>query len=258
MVSAQGPPTIRLVSPKAAPEEYQAPEIEIETFAQPGVVPDLDAIEAALYIGDTAKVITLVIMALSQRGVLTALNRRPLQLEVTNPDLEMADYERALVAGIADDGTLPQATIERVMALLSARLQKKMWNADPEATRETYRRRAEEAWDDHRRQDPAHRWDWDHPAFPWIILAPSYRPYRPVPVAVTRGPTSLETLRESPLVGAADQVAGVLEGAADNITTRAEGLATSATHFLDRLAGREDAGYDACHSACHSACVSSF
>ncbi|MCL7455368.1 MAG: hypothetical protein M8467_20220, partial [Anaerolineae bacterium] len=51
--------TMRWVAPKAAPEGYEAPEIEIETFEQPGLVPDLEAIEAALYIGDTAKVLTL-------------------------------------------------------------------------------------------------------------------------------------------------------------------------------------------------------
>ena len=171
----------RWVSPKAAPEEYEAPEIEVETFEQPGLVPDLDAIEAAMYIGDTTKVITLVIMALDQRGVLTVLNRKPLQLEVTNPDLEMADYEWALVDGIADDGTLPQATVDRVLQKISARLQVKMWNADSEETRRTYRRKAADAWEDYRRLDPPRRWEWDHPRAPWVILAPDYRPYRPRP-----------------------------------------------------------------------------
>jgi hypothetical protein len=121
---------MRWVAPKAAPEGYEAPEIEIETFEQPGLVPDLEAIEAALYIGDTAKVLTLVILGLVQKRVVTVLNRKPLQLEVTNPSLAMEDYEQALVDGIADDGTLPQATIDRVLRLISARLQRKMWNAD--------------------------------------------------------------------------------------------------------------------------------
>jgi hypothetical protein len=35
---------------------YKAPEIELETFETPGVVPDLNAIEAAMYLGDSAKV----------------------------------------------------------------------------------------------------------------------------------------------------------------------------------------------------------
>jgi len=106
---------LRWVAPKAAPKEYESPEIEVETFERPGLVPDLDAIEAAMYIGDTTKVITLVIMGLVQRGVLTVVNRKPLQLEVSNPSLEMADYEKALVDGIAEDGTLPQATVDRVL-----------------------------------------------------------------------------------------------------------------------------------------------
>ena len=48
-------------------------------------MPDLDAIEAATYIVDTAKVINLVIMALVQRGALAIPNRKPLQLKVPNP-----------------------------------------------------------------------------------------------------------------------------------------------------------------------------
>jgi hypothetical protein len=53
------------VAPKPAPKEYEAPEIELETFEKPGLVPDLDAIGAALYIGDTTRALTLAIMALT-------------------------------------------------------------------------------------------------------------------------------------------------------------------------------------------------
>ena len=114
--------TFRKTAPKELPEyQYEAPEIEIETFNKEGLVPDLDAIEAALYIGNTVKALTLIIMSLSQRGIVTLLNNRPLQLELTNPTDGLEDYEQALVDGIADDGTLPQATIDRVMKLVSAR-----------------------------------------------------------------------------------------------------------------------------------------
>ena len=120
-------------------------------------MPDLDAIEAAMYIGDTSKVLALVILGLAQRDVVTVLNQKPLQLEATDPTQEMADYEEALVVGIADDGTLPRATINKVMALISARLQQKMWNADPQATRESYQRKAEEAWETFHEMEPARR-----------------------------------------------------------------------------------------------------
>ena len=80
---------LRRAAPKAAPEEYQSPEIELETFEEPGLVPDLDVIEAAMYVGDTTRVLTLVLMGLVQRGVLTVVNRNPLQLELTNPEMEL-------------------------------------------------------------------------------------------------------------------------------------------------------------------------
>ena len=48
---------------------YEAPEIEIETYETPGVVPDLNAIEAAMYLGDSAKVLTLLVMSLAARGI---------------------------------------------------------------------------------------------------------------------------------------------------------------------------------------------
>jgi hypothetical protein len=177
----------RRAAPKAAPEEYEAPEIELETFEKPGLVPDLDAIEAAMVISDTTRVITLAIMGLVQRGVLTVVNRKPLQLEVTNPDLEMADYERALVEGIADDGTLPPSAVDRVLKVLSVRLQKKVWNADAQATRETYRRKADEAWDEYGRAGAAQTWDWNHPLFHWMFLSRNYPVYAPAPATVSAG-----------------------------------------------------------------------
>ena len=195
--------TMRWVAPKPAPEGYEAPEIEIETFEQPGLVPDLEAIEAALYIGDTAKVLTLIILGLVQRGVLTILNKKPLQLEVSNPDLPLEDYEQALVDGIADDGTLPQQTIDRVMRVVSARLQKKIWNADAQETRRVYRRRADDLWDEWHRLPPARRVEREHHYYPWIILSDQYRP-QPTP---STGPTMLDTVREAPLVTAAGDVA---------------------------------------------------
>jgi uncharacterized caspase-like protein len=125
-------------------------------------------------IGDTSKVLTLVIMGLAQRGVVTMLGNKPLQIEATDPTQEMAGYEQALVEGIAEDGTLPKATIDKVMALVSAQLQQKMWNADPQATRSSYQRKAEQAWEESREMEPARRWAWDQPSIPWIILSQGY------------------------------------------------------------------------------------
>ena len=240
-------------TPKAAPEGYEAPEIEVETFEQPGLVPDLDAIEAALYIGNSTKALTLVLMALEQKGVVHVLNYKPLQMEVLPTDQTLEDYEQILADGIAPDGTLPQATVDKVLAAISARLQTKMWNADFEATRQTYHRRAEEAWEEYRRLPPVHR-----PIYvPWIILSDGYRDYhRTRPATVSAGPRLADAVRESPMVAGADRMATMMEGVAGDISTKAEGLATSATDMLDRWFGKDDAGYDACHSACHSACVS--
>lgn len=145
--------TRKKVAPVA--DIYQSPEIVVETYQQQGVVPDLDAIEAALLIGDTAKVLTLVIMGLSRKGAITVLNNKPIQLEVNNADAATEDYEKALVSGVEEDGTIPKATIDRLMGLLNARLQAKMWNADPKATRENYRKRADSAWQTYRSSSTA-------------------------------------------------------------------------------------------------------
>jgi hypothetical protein len=71
-----------------------------------------------------------------------------------------------LVDGITDDGTLPPTTVDRVLRVLSARLQTKMWNADAEATRQTYRRKADDAWEEYSNLEPTRTWGWGHPLIP--------------------------------------------------------------------------------------------
>ena len=99
---------LRKRKPKPA---YEPPEIEIETFQTPGVVPDLNAIETAFYMGNSTKTIALIVLALEQRGVVNIVNRTPLQMEVLQPDAELAAYEKALVEAIQEDGTLDKAKI---------------------------------------------------------------------------------------------------------------------------------------------------
>jgi hypothetical protein len=91
----------RVARPRREPVVYQPPEIELETFERPGLVPDLDAIEAALYIGNKSKVIVLIVLALAERGILNIVNRQLPQLKSGRKRDE--DYEQALVTGIADD-----------------------------------------------------------------------------------------------------------------------------------------------------------
>ncbi|HNR95423.1 MAG TPA: hypothetical protein PKH89_00425, partial [Anaerolineae bacterium] len=47
---------------------YEPPEIELETFETAGVVPDLNAIETAFYMGNSARTITLIVLSLVNRG----------------------------------------------------------------------------------------------------------------------------------------------------------------------------------------------
>lgn len=259
----------RWTRPKQPKPVYQAPAIEIETFEQPGKVPDLSMIEAALYIGDTTKVITLILMQLVDRNVITVLNHKPLQLEVHATDAPLEDYERALVEGIADDGTLNQEVVDRVLQLLSARLQSKLWNADGQATRRTYERRADDALGEWERMldGPAATRPviMTDPLWGWSMLSRRYRPMA-MPVDMdgkaTPGKASesssrslWESVRESTPVRTAAMAAGLMEGVAGDLSRKAEGLAASAAQTIDRLTGKAPEGYDACHSACHSACV---
>lgn len=284
----------RWTRPLKPPAPYKTPVIELETFEKPGLVPDLDLIEAALYVGDATKVLTLVIMALVKRGVLTVLNRQPLQLEISDPNQELADYERALVSGIADDGTLLPATPNAVMQALSARVRAKVWNADAKATRETYLGKADSAWDAYRQRSAATDFDdHDDPGLAWRILSRQYRPVTeprrqdsgegarrqdglgdirsvsPHPSRDNKRPAAdqdslLGSLRESGPARAADRAALLFEGVAASMATRMEQVAasvTGGTARLDDLAqiAKDSAAnvpnYDACHSACHSACV---
>ncbi len=246
--------------PKKAPPAYQEPRIEVETFQQPGLVPDLDVIEAALYIGDHTKVLTLVLLSLSERGVINVINYKPLQLEVANAaPTTLADYEKVLVDGIAHDGTLPQSAVDAALKLLSARLQTKLWNADARATRDAYQRRADDAWRETRRVDTMPTVVAD-PFWQWQMLSTHYRPFaaeaggKSPKMGAEREGSLMETLRDSPLARSADKMAGMFEGVADTMTRKAEGLAAAATAVL--VGGEKPTvGYDACHSACHSACV---
>ena len=166
---------VRRAAPKKAPALYQAPEIEVETFEKEGQVPDLSAIEAALFIGNTSKALTLVLAGLANKGAVEMVNRKPLQLTVVNAAAATEDYEKALVEGIAEDGTLPKETIDKVLSLISARMQPKLWNADVKQTRKTYVERADSAWD-----------TWDRTPYPsrptlgdawmWMMLSQHYHP----------------------------------------------------------------------------------
>lgn len=256
----------RWTRPKQPKPVYQAPAIEIETFEQPGTVPDLSMIEAALYIGDATKVITLIIMQLAGRGIVTVLNHKPLQLEVTPTSEPLENYERALLDGIADDGTLGQPAVDRVLQLLTARLQSKLWNADSQATRRTYQQKADDAWGEWGQMvegRPATRpVIMTDPLWGWSMLSRQYRPVsaestgkgaRLAPEVSSR--SLLDSVRESSPVRTAGMMAGLMEGVAGDLTRKAEGLAASAAQVVDQLTGKAPAGYDACHSACHSACV---
>ncbi|MCE5259177.1 MAG: DUF2207 domain-containing protein, partial [Chloroflexi bacterium] len=110
---------------------YEPPEIEIETFQTPGVVPDLNAIEAAFLMGNSTKTISLIVLALEQRGVVNIANHVPLQLEILKPDAEMAVYEQALIKAIQQDGTLDKAQVPNILNAVASVVQPKMWNADP-------------------------------------------------------------------------------------------------------------------------------
>ena len=259
----------RWTRPKQPKPVYQAPAIEIETFEQPGTVPDLSMIEAALYIGDSTKVITLILMQLVDRDVVSVLNHKPLQLEVHATDAPLEDYERALVDGIADDGTLSQSAVDHVLKLLSARLQSKLWNADSQATRRAYQQRADDAWSEWGGMlegRPATRpIVMTDPLWGWSMLSRSYRPMpmasesagKAVPGMAAEGTSRSmwDSVRESTPVRTAGMMAGLMEGVAGDLTRKAEGLAASAAQVVDQITGKAPAGYDACHSACHSACV---
>ncbi len=278
----------RWTRPLNPPAPYKTPVIELETFEKPGLVPDLDLIEAALYVGDATKVLTLVIMALVKRGVLTVLNRQPLQLEISDPNQELADYERALVSGIADDGALLPATPNAVMQALSARVRAKVWNADAKATREIYLGKADSAWETYRTRSAATDFDdHDDPALAWRLLSHQYHTATHrrteelrragglgvVPLTshsrddnrpAANQDSLLDSLRESGPARAADRAALLFEGVASSMATRMEQVAasvTGGTAKLDDLAQIAKSSvanvpnYDACHSACHSACV---
>ncbi len=258
----------RWTRPKQPKPVYQAPAIEIETFEQPGTVPDLSMIEAALYIGDTTKVITLILMQLVDRDVVAVLNHKPLQLEVHTPDAPLEDYERALIDGIADDGTLSQSAVDHVLQLLTARLQSKLWNADSQATRQAYQQKADDALSEWQRmlgEDTTTRpVIMTDPLWGWSMLSRHYRPIavpseaigKSAPGKASGDSRSLwDSVRESTPVRTAGMMAGLMEGVAGDLARKAEGLAASAAQVVDQITGKAPAGYDACHSACHSACV---
>ena len=166
---------VKRSAPKPVPALYASPEIEIETFERAGYIPDLNAIEAALLLGNTSKVLTLVLMGLASKGVVEVVNRSPLQLTILDTSGGGEDYEKALLDAIADDGTLSRPGIDRVMALLSAQLQPKVWNADMRKTRETYVERADSAWDTWS-GEPVQRSPSLGDAWMWALLSQHYQP----------------------------------------------------------------------------------
>ncbi len=246
------------------PQVYEPPEIEIETFETPGVVPDLEAVEAAFYLGNSAKTIALIVLGLEQQGVVTVLNRHPLQLEVTRPNADLKPYEKALIDAILPDGTLDQSQVTRIMEAVAAAVRPKIWNADPAATRESYERRIREAQADYEREWRERRrpMTWPEvarrPYAPWVIIGHA-------PTGGTGRPSTESQAGPSPLAQAAEEAVRPLESFAGEVTQGIERslsrVAQQVESGVDRLFGRqgasgEQAGYDACHSACLSACHS--
>ncbi|HHQ47552.1 MAG TPA: hypothetical protein ENK19_01535, partial [Acidobacteria bacterium] len=128
------------------PPSYEAPEITVATFAQPGKIPDLTPPEAAVMAGKPIKAINLVVLALAQRGALRILSRNPLQVEVVDASLARDAVERAFLEALDANGLLPAAGIRSVIETINEGLQPKLWRADLDATAAAQRRATEEAW----------------------------------------------------------------------------------------------------------------
>ena len=122
--------------------------------------------------GNSAKTIALIVLALEQRGIVNMINQAPLQLEVLKPDAtDLASYEKVLLGAIQEDGTLDKNQIPAVLEAVSQVVQPKMWNADPKATRETYQRRIDTAWEEYERDWRTRPPTAPMPNYvPWIIL----------------------------------------------------------------------------------------
>ncbi|MFP3897420.1 MAG: hypothetical protein ACLFV5_11385, partial [Anaerolineales bacterium] len=235
--------------------QYEPPEIEIETFQTPGVVPDLNAIETAFYMGNSTKTVTLIVLALEQKGVVNVVNYHPLQMEILKPDADVAPYEQALLDAIQEDGTIDKQKIPQILEAVSAAVQPKMWNADPEATRRTYQRRIESAWEEYEREQRREPHPRRMPNYmPWIILSDR----RLTPRPATAASPSATGREPGPLARAAGEAVAPMERMADNLTRSVEEAMTGIVTRIEQAFGQgegTEAGYDACHSACHSACV---
>ena len=98
---------IRASRRRKAKPTYMPPEIEVETFQTEGVVPDLNAIETAFYMGNSTKTLALIVLSLEQKGIVDIVNRNPLQMQIIDKDAaagrrdKLPVYEQALLAAHA-------------------------------------------------------------------------------------------------------------------------------------------------------------
>lgn len=242
---------------------YEAPEIEIENFSVPGRAPDLDQIESAFFLGNTGKIIPMIVQRLEKKGVVRIVNRSPLQVEILDPKAITDDYEVETLKCVTPDGKISVESVNAVYEAISRRVRGKTWDCDYRETAEGVRTKIREKYD----EAITNKSFSDENDVYWVMLDERFdrdlteRSYRGSSDTDERRNDIFESIRNSSFVNSVSQAASGIENMVSGVAGKIE---TGVSHIVDSIKGvgapfSDDAVrfncHSACHDACHSACV---
>ncbi|HBE88178.1 MAG TPA: hypothetical protein DDW67_03450, partial [Elusimicrobia bacterium] len=128
--------------------EWEPPKAQVSSFRKPGkVAKDLSPIEAGVILGlPLTELGGLILGNMERKGLLKITGTDPLR--VSKPPHIYASndpYETLLLGGIKPDGSVDEAALKEMVKSIAAGMEQKIWDADLEATKAYYRKKAETA-----------------------------------------------------------------------------------------------------------------
>lgn len=239
---------------------YESPEIEIENFSVLDRTPDLDQIESAFFLGNTGKIISIIVQRLEKKGAVRIVNRSPLQLEILDSKAITDDYEIETLKCVTPDGKINVESVNGVYEAISRRVRSKTWDCDYRKTAADVRTKISQKYD----EAISNKKISDENDVYWVMLDERFdrdlaeRNYRDASDTGEPRNDIFESIRNSSFVNSVSNAASGIENMVSDAAVRIE---TGVSQIIDSIKGvgapfSDDAVRFSCHSACHDACHS--
>jgi hypothetical protein len=186
----------------------------------------------------SSQVLALMLENLKRKQLLSVVSTDPLRITASGQPSE-DPYENLVLNSIAADGSLTPDALRKAYGAIVAGLEQKMWNCDPAATREHYRKQVKAA----RAPHVSDWYYWNGFGYFGDAFDGDSEPYRNA--AALAAQMDVETPDLSQNLSGIKSAESCYDG--PFVPNACHDACHSACH---------DACHSACHSACHDACHS--